>query len=199
MADINNITCPSCKYEFPLGDAVLRTIREDAVSHSKNLYNEQIRSLTEERDKANENERQLLEKTAQKEQALEDKEKSLNLQIARKVKAGHDEIRERIAAEHKLEMGELENRNATLTEKLEQALKNAEKGLPAHQGNVSEDILREKLSTLFPNDEIAPIPKGPGREATFCRRRCIATGQLSVKFFGSPKTPIIGTANGFRS
>lgn len=99
-----------------------------------------------------------------REQAFQDRERELPLQIEREVRGRLDQVRATAANEAEQRLGlQLSDKDRTIRElatKLEEASRKAQQGSQQAQGETLELVLEEQLRRHFPFDELQPVPKG---------------------------------------
>jgi hypothetical protein len=97
-------------------------------------------------------------------QALEDRARELDIEIARKVDAAkqalEESIRKTAAEEQDLKLKEKEKQIADLRKALEDAKRKAEQGSQEGQGEVLEIDVQAGLERRFPQDVIEPVARG---------------------------------------
>lgn len=100
----------------------------------------------------------------QKQRALDDAKRELELTIEKRIQGGLAEAREQAKKEAedglKLKVAERDSTIQALMKKLEEAQQRAEQGSQQLQGDVQEVELRTLLTASFPTDSIEPVPKG---------------------------------------
>lgn len=99
-----------------------------------------------------------------REQAFQDRERELPLQIEREVSDRLDQVRSTAAkeAEQRLSL-QLSDKDRTIRDlatKLEDASRKAQQGSQQAQGETLELVLEDQLRRHFPFDELQPVPKG---------------------------------------
>ena len=99
-----------------------------------------------------------------REQAFEDRERELPLQIEREVSGRLDQVRATAASEAEQRLGlQLSDKDRTIRDlatKLEEASRKAQQGSQQAQGETLELVLEDQLRRNFPFDELLPVPKG---------------------------------------
>lgn len=112
---------------------------------------------------------------------LEDRQKNLNLEMARKIDEERERIREETARaieeEHRLKELEKEKQIKDMLKQIEELKRKAEQGSQQLQGEVLELDLEEALRVNFPVDQIEPVAKGK-RGADLLHRVCNQHGHL---------------------
>jgi hypothetical protein len=95
---------------------------------------------------------------------LEDKQRELELEVQRKVDAALDDVRtderKRQEGQFTLKAKEKDQLIASLKTKLQDAQQKIEQGSQQSQGEVLEEQIEGALQSLFPLDDISPVPKG---------------------------------------
>ena len=184
------ITCPNCKTEIPLTEAISHQIREqlkaqmekenesklkearqrleaelkkkftDDFSLEMEDLKAQLSSKSEALGKAREQELALRKKSHE----LEEKMQSMDLEIARKVDEERKNIETKLAQkledEHSLKDKEKEKLIGDLSSQIEDLKRKVEQGSQQTQGEVLELVLEEALHQTFPLDTIEEVAKG---------------------------------------
>ena len=100
----------------------------------------------------------------QKERALEDKQRELDLTVERRVREGLTAVRTQARQEAeeglKLKVIEKEQTIASMQKQIEDLRRKAEQGSEQMQGEAQELELETLLGAKFPFDNICPVPKG---------------------------------------
>ena len=121
---------------------------------------EQVQERTKLLDESRKKELGLLKKQRQ----LEDKEKALELDVARKLSEQREEIEEvvgkRLQGEHHLKDLEKDKQLTDTKRQVAELKRRLEQGSQQTQGEVVEIELEQALTTAFPFDQIEPVPKG---------------------------------------
>jgi hypothetical protein len=95
---------------------------------------------------------------------LEDRQKTLDLEVERKLVAARrqaeEAIRRQVAEEADLKQKESDKKIEDLTRQINDLKRLAEQGSQETQGEVLEERLEHELMATFRSDEIAPVPKG---------------------------------------
>jgi hypothetical protein len=95
---------------------------------------------------------------------LEEKVRSVELEVARRTREELKKVREQalkeLDEEYRLKLTEKQRQVETLLRQLEDAKRSAEQGSQQAQGEVLEIALEQSLRELFPTDSIEPVPKG---------------------------------------
>ncbi len=99
-----------------------------------------------------------------RERELQEKAESLDLEVARRIKAetdiARDAAKKQAAEEHLLKDKENQEQNASLRRQVEDLRQKLAQGSQQAQGEALELILEDVLSGAFPIDDITPISKG---------------------------------------
>ena len=185
--------CPKCGAEIKLEDTIaapllaakeqehqahLKTEREKAeqaatekaAAKSAELMDAQTKKIAEmealmaERSEklkaAQEKEASFIEK----ERALEDQQRELNLTIQKKVTAASEEILKKARMEageaQALKIKEKDEQLASMAKKIEELQKKSAQGSQQLQGEALELHLEDSLAARFPTDRIEPVGKG---------------------------------------
>jgi hypothetical protein len=180
---MNTITCPKCKKEIEITEAVSHKMKEEILAKSDKAHREELENqkrVAEEKaelkvkieiDKAR--------KQAQKEMIDKDKASQLELletqrkykllekrqQLSEKEQKEREEnIRQTATKEaqdkSRLDKLEYEKKITDMQKALEIAQRKGNQNSQQLQGEVLELDLEEKLKSAFPGDEFLPIPKG---------------------------------------
>lgn len=103
-------------------------------------------------------------KFLEQEREFKNKIDEVDVEIARRVAEGRDEIKadaeETLREDHKLQLKEKDTKLERVVKQLEEAQKKAAGKSQELQGEVLELELEELLRTKFPTDEIEPVKKG---------------------------------------
>lgn len=174
----HTIVCPSCGAEIPLSDALAEQFRHENEVRLKAL-GEQLEQkargdfalqrrlledqLAEEREKREA--AQQAELLLRKEQrALDERVLEIDLEVARRVDADKqglaESIRRAFSEEHELKVKEKNRLIDDLRRALDEARRKSEQGSQERQGEVLEIDVQAELERRFPQDLIAPVPKG---------------------------------------
>jgi hypothetical protein len=180
---MNTITCPKCKKEIEITEAISHKMKEEILAKSDKTHKEELekqKRIAEEKaeltvkieiDKARKQaQREMSEKSkstqielleAQKKQKLLEEK----LQSSEKdLKIREEKIREEATKEaqekSRLDKLAFEKKIADMQKTLEEAQRKGNQGSQQLQGEVLELDLEEKLKNAFPGDEFLPIPKG---------------------------------------
>ncbi len=117
-----------------------------------------------------------------KQRELDDAKRELELNVAKRVQEGLNEVRDKARREaednSRLKLMEKEQTISSMQQKIEELKQKAEQGSQQLQGEVQELELENLLRTKFPFDQIEPVPKGEfGGDVL--QRVYSAQGQLS--------------------
>ena len=184
------IICPYCHKEIPLSEAITHSIREEVQKEFEKEITEKLalerRKIEDEIKKRLEESmgiqiKDLQEELKQKEERLEEmrkiefqlrkerreleeRQKSMELEISRRLDEEREKIRKeaenRIAEEHRLKDLEKDKKIADLLKDIEELKRRAEQGPIQLKGEVLELELEDLLKTHFPLDQIEPVSKG---------------------------------------
>lgn len=180
------LKCPACGHPIPVSEALAAQIRAEVEAEARTREAERIRSaaaqaearareqtaaelrllreqLAEQQKKARE--AQAAELALRKEKAaLEDRQRELDLEVARKLDAEkrrlEEAIRRMASEEQALKIKEKDKQIEDLKKLLEEAKRKSEQGSQELQGEVLELDLQAELERRFPHDVIRPVPKG---------------------------------------
>jgi hypothetical protein len=180
------IVCPKCGHAFVLSEAITAQIRseveaqlkaeakkrtEAAVSAAERRAREEAEAemtllreqLAEQQKKTREAQQAELE-LRKRARALEERQRELDLEVARKLDAEKQRLEEAIrrsaSEEHALKLKEKDKQIEDLKTLLDKAKRKSEQGSQQLQGEVLELDLQAELERRFPNDVIRPVPKG---------------------------------------
>src|SRR5574337_516474 len=178
----DTIACPQCGAQIPLSDALRAHMREDfeqtlqirlAEEHAKALAQAKAdlaidhANLTAElTEKAKQLEDSRTRELAllKKARVLEDEKSALDLELERRLQAERTTIEQtvetRLAEQHRLRDLEKDKQLGDLRRQSEGLKRKAEQGSQQNQGEAAELDLEAVLRIAFPQDEIAPVPKG---------------------------------------
>jgi len=187
---ISTITCPNCGTAIEMTQALVSQVKEEITQHLEKKHQE---ALVVEKQKITQAvEKQLLEKTtlemsdlkkelAEKNQTvekmreselklreekrrLEDKEKEIDITIARKLdeakKQTEEAIIKQLQDQYRLKDLEKEKVIGDLRRSLEDAQRKAQQGSQQTQGEVAELDLEQSIRLAFPTDTVKPVEKG---------------------------------------
>ncbi|MBI5882042.1 MAG: DUF2130 domain-containing protein [Elusimicrobia bacterium] len=181
-----SILCPHCGKTIPLTEALTHPIEEKLRGQfSRDLAAQKAAIEAEARKSAREalgsdladlksqvaEKGRLLEEARAQEfslrkrgRELEEKEKSLALELERKLDAERAAIKEEVlgkaAEEHRLKEREKDKQLDDMRKQIEELKRKAEQGSQQAQGEVQELELEDVLKQNFRSDEIAPVAKG---------------------------------------
>ena len=187
---LNTIVCPNCGKPFELSQAYRHAIEEEvernvSQKHKKELEEIRVKiekdlrkqieekSALEKEDLLRENREQSekIKEFREKElnlreekRRLEEREKDLKLEVARKIdeekKKIEEEVFKRAFEDHRLKDLEKDKVIGDLKKALDEAKRKAEQGSQQLQGEILELDIETTLRTTFPHDTIEPIAKG---------------------------------------
>jgi len=172
------IVCPNCGNEITLTEALQEQFRHENEARLKVLA-----GRAEQKARADfALERQLLEQQLAEEQgkretaqqaelelrsersALEERAREIDLEVLRRVDAEkqrvEDAVRRGFAEQHNLKIKEKDKLIDDLRRALDDARRKSEQGSNERQGEVLEIDVQAELEHRFPQDFIAPVPKG---------------------------------------
>lgn len=182
----NLIKCPKCGAEIPLTEALTSKIEDkirqqtqaqldedrkilqaeasqkasDKFFHEIADLKEQLQNRTKTLDEALKAELELRKKVRD----VEERAKSLDLEVARKLDSERKQIQEsaqkQAADEHRQKDLEKDKTISDLNRLVEEMRRKAEQGSMQTQGEVMELELESLLRSAFPQDLIEPVPKG---------------------------------------
>lgn len=184
------ITCPNCKTQIPLTEAISHQIREqlhgefesEFKKKSKDLREKLEKEATQKAEEAAALEKQdLLAQVAEKDKKLqdarkselelrkekrdlEDSKKNFVLEMTKKLDEERGKIKDdalkNAFEEHRLKDLEKEKQIDGMRKQIDELKRKAEQGSQQIQGEVFEDDLEKALRARFPHDCIEPVPKG---------------------------------------
>jgi len=140
-------------------EKIKRAIEEH---HSLELQDlrEQVEEKTEKLDKIREQELEL----RKHQRELEDKQKTLELEITKRVdeesKSLEQKIAESMTEKYRMKDLEKDKQLSDLRKQIDELKQKAEQGSQQRQGEVAELELENILQTNFPDDQIEPVGKG---------------------------------------
>ncbi len=133
---------------------------EEAMNLRLREFEEQIKQ----RDQMLEEMRKVELQLRKERRELEERQKSLELEVARRLDEERERIRKeaesRVAEEHRLKDLEKDKRINDLLRDIEELKRRAEQGPIQTRGEVLETELEEILRSQFPIDQIEPVPRG---------------------------------------
>ena len=180
------ITCPSCGHRFAVSEALSEELKGEIETHFKaefdtrltravaqaesrvreqtgpelKLLNEQLDDARRKAAQAQQAELALRKKA----QALEERQRELDLEVARKIDTEkrklEESIRRTVSEEQALKLREKEKQVEDLRKALEDARRKSEQGSQERQGEVLELDIEAGLTRRFPHDVIEPVAKG---------------------------------------
>ena len=159
-------------------------LKEQAKAEAQTVLQVEMRDLKEQiavKDQrlkeSQDNELELRKKTRD----LEDRQKSLELEVARKVDEEREKIRqtavEQFTEDHRVKDLEKDNRMEGMRRTIDELKRKAEQGSMQTQGEVLELDLEALLKARFRFDTIEPVPKGM-RGADILQKVVSSVGQL---------------------
>ncbi|MFA4888223.1 MAG: DUF2130 domain-containing protein [Candidatus Omnitrophota bacterium] len=126
----------------------IKALKEDLESKDKKLQETQQNELNLRKEKS----------------SLEEREKNVDLEVARRIdseRAGiYSEAARKADEEYQLKYKDKDKTIADLIKQLDEAKRKAEQGSQQAQGEVLEIELEQMLKSAFPYDIIEPVPKG---------------------------------------
>jgi hypothetical protein len=180
------VSCPNCGHRFAVSEVLGAQLKGEIEAHLKADFEARLaravaqtearvreetspeikllrEQLDEARRKAAAAQQAELELRKQK-QALEERQRELDLEVARKLDAEkqrlEEAIRRTVAEEQALKVREKDKQIEDLKKLLEEAKRKSEQGSQELQGEVLELDLQAELERRFPQDLIRPVPKG---------------------------------------
>lgn len=175
MVDQILLSCPHCKNEFPLTEAVGQQYREmleeqlrqkfenDQEAAIKSIRAEYENQLEESKQKAKAAQNSELELRKQS-AALQEEREEWELEKQRELDTERTAIREKALTQY-METQELKDREndeliKSLQAKINDLKQRAEQGSQQSQGEAQELVLEDLIRSKFSQDEVTPIPKG---------------------------------------
>ena len=172
------IVCPNCGNEIALTEALQEQFRHENEARLKVLAGraeQKARAdfalerrlleqqLAEERGKRETAQQAELELRSER-SALEERAREIDLEVLRRVDAEkqrvEDAVRRGFAEQHNLKIKEKDKLIDDLRRALDDARRKSEQGSNERQGEVLEIDVQAELEHRFPQDFIAPVPKG---------------------------------------
>ena len=186
MNKTNNITCPFCKKEFQLTDAITNQIENElrekydrlmeeesiklkdaAIKKAKKEFDTELKEKEEEINEAYQKmevykarEKNLLQRERLLEEDKHNMEISYQEKLNSEVKKAYTNAQEKVNAEYDLKLKEKEKIIEDLNKQMKEGQRKAEQGSMKLQGEILELELEELLKEFFPNDTITPIAPG---------------------------------------
>lgn len=174
------IKCPHCNEIIELSEAISEQVQsqmraeiekqiEENVRKRYELDIADLRQQVEEQAKRLEEARKAELELRKRRRELEDRIRSLDLEVARRIdeerRKIEEEVTERLSAEYHLKDKEKDKQLNDLKAQVNELKRKLEQGSQQLQGEVAEIALKERLTSLFPQDEIVPVGKGmPGAD-----------------------------------
>ncbi len=181
-----HITCPNCKHRIALTDALTGQLRGDIEARLRVEEEAHIKSAvaaaeTRARDQSGQDLKLLREQLAEQQGktraaqqaelalrkekgALEERQRELDLEVARKVDAEkqrlEQSIRKAVGEEQSLKVKEKDKQIDDLRTLLDEAKRKSDQGSEELQGEVLELDLQAALERDHPHDLLSPVPKG---------------------------------------
>ena len=179
---IVEVTCPKCKFSFPLTDAVMGPLRTQISSELQNEYDDKLKkakqdiekealesaraaatkeitNLGEQLQKANvdlKESREAEKQFREDRRKWKDEKENIELTIQRKMDAFASEYDEK----QKLKDKGKDEQIAHMAETIKDLQRQVQQGSQQAQGEVLETTLEDTLKACFPQDEILPVLKG---------------------------------------
>lgn len=133
---------------------------ESAMQVDLKDLREQIAAKDQKLKESQDNELELRKKARE----LEDRQKSLELEVARKVDAERENIRqtavEQFTEDHRMKDLEKDKQMEGMRKTIDELKRKAEQGSMQTQGEVLEVDIEALLKARFPLDSVEPVPKG---------------------------------------
>lgn len=134
--------------------------QQKEAEHERELLRQQLKESQQRIQQAQQAELVLRQEKAK----LEERARSIELEVQRKLDAARTEmearLRTQVAAEHDLKLKQKEKQIEDLRKALEDAKRRSELGSQELQGEVLELDIEHTLQRLFPVDRITPVAKG---------------------------------------
>lgn len=184
------ITCPNCKTQIPLTEAISHQIREQLHTEFESEFKKKTKDIqaklekeaTMKAEEAAALEMQdLLAQVSEKDEKLqvaqkaelelrkqkrdlEESKRTFELEMTKKLDEEREKIKDdaltKALEEHRLKDMEKENQIEGMRKQIDELKRKAEQGSQQIQGEVLEDDLEKALRARFPHDCIEPVPKG---------------------------------------
>jgi hypothetical protein len=143
--------------------ALEKKLKEELQSKSK-VEIEDLRAHNLEQSKQIEESQRVELELRKKSRALEEKEKTIELDIQRKFDAEkvkiEEDVAKKITEDQRLKTAEKDKQLDDMRRQIEDLKRKAEQGSQQSQGEILELEIESSLKTLFPIDQIEPVPKG---------------------------------------
>jgi hypothetical protein len=161
------ITCPNCAHNFPLDEVIHEQFRQQSEERADakfqaalQLLQERVATIASERDVAQQNELRV----HQEKQALEDRNKNIDLEITRqadaRVAAEVAAARSEQAIQFNLDINKEREISESLRRKVDELQRDTRQTLPVRQGDVLENEIETRLRQTFQGDLVSKIEKG---------------------------------------
>jgi hypothetical protein len=180
------LKCPACGHPIPISEALAAQVRAEVEAQARAREAERIRAAAAEaearareqaaaelallREQLAQNQAKMREaqqaelELRKKAQALEERQRELDLEVARRLDAEkqrlEEAIRRSVSEEQALKVKEKDKQIEDLKKLLDEAKRKSEQGSQELQGEVLELDLQAELERRFPHDLVRPVPKG---------------------------------------
>lgn len=175
MAD-NQIKCPKCGSDISIDEALVqkmvgikvkKSLEEEKakleIELKSQIQKEQSESLKNIQEKLNESRQKELD-FIRKQNEMEDKLKSQELIMARKLQEERQQILEKLETDvknkYEIQLQEMQKKLEDTQRAVREAERKAHQGSMQTQGEVLELSIEDQLKQSFPLDKIEPVPKG---------------------------------------
>ncbi len=181
-----NITCPACRHEFILTDAIQNDIENDfrkKFEIEKAEFYEKETAALEKKAREKEAEKFSLEMTAMKEtildkeklleesraaqlsllkreRELEEKQKNLELSVEAQRKKIQEEAEIKAAESNRMKFADQEKVMSDMRKQIEELKRKSETNSAELQGSVQEIEIASQLQSMFPGDTVERVGKG---------------------------------------
>ena len=179
---IENVAWRQAAKEFDkkTAAAVKKALEQDDLER-KDLQNQ----VKEQKTKLKEAQKTELD-LRRRERVMEDKQKNMDLEIARQTKSIEEKAKKKALEERRMQEAEKDKTISDLQQKIGDWQRRAEQGSQQTQGEVQELELEKDLKRLFPFDIVRPVPSGM-RGADLIQEVRSSSGNLCGKIIWESK------------
>ncbi|MGK5084119.1 DUF2130 domain-containing protein [Bdellovibrionota bacterium FG-1] len=143
--------------------ALEKKIKDEIQSKNK-VELEDLKAQNLEKSKRIEESQKFELELRKKSRALEEKEKGIELELQRKFDSEklkiEEDVSKKLAEDQRLKTAEKDKQLDDMRRQIEDLKRKAEQGSQQSQGEILEIEIESALKTLFPIDQIDPVPKG---------------------------------------
>ena len=137
---------------------------KEEIEKSTKLEFAELKEQLDEKEKKLEDAREQESAIRKKNRELEDKEKTLELELNRRLDSERTKFKEEtlkdVEEKHRLKEAEKDKQLSDMAKQIDELKRKAEQGSQQTQGEVLELELEESLRNQFPVDQIEPVEKG---------------------------------------